>query len=71
MPQKNKTFRVCTNTPVRNQNGRWLFRQCRPKLRTIQPITQNRLTDNRKTVGDVLGRLEYNRRLYNIVRGDK
>lgn len=71
MPQRNNTNRVCTNTPVRNQNGRWLFRQCRPKLRTIVATTQNRLADNRKTVGDVLCLLKKNRDILSIVRGDK
>lgn len=69
--QKNKTLRVCFSTPVRLQNGRWLFRCCRPKLRTEVTITQNRTEFNRKTIGDVLCRLKKNRDILSIVRGDK
>lgn len=71
MPQTNNTLRVVVSTPVRLENGRMVFRQCRPKLRTIQPITQNRLEFNRKTIGDMLCRLKKNRDILHIVRGDK
>lgn len=71
MPQTNNTLRVVVNCPVRIQNGRMVFRQCRPKLRTEHANTQNSIEFNRKTVGDVLCRLEYNRQLLLITRGDK
>ena len=71
MPKQSNVGRTADIAPVRLENGRWLFRCCRPKLRTEQPASRNIVEFNRKTVGDILKRLQKNRNLLTIVRGDK
>lgn len=57
---KSRTAVVMRDVPVRLYNGRFVMRQCKPRLRTIIPQTANKIADSQKTVGDILAKLKFN-----------
>jgi hypothetical protein len=54
---------------IRDAVGRYRLRQCRPKTHIQTAVSQHVRDSNRKTVGDILNRLVYNRLLRDIVLG--
>jgi hypothetical protein len=71
VPKQSNVGRTADIAPVRLENGRMVIRQCRANLHEEQATSRNITEFNRKTVGDILERLQKNRQIYTIVRGDK
>ena len=71
MGKQSNIARTIDATPVRLENGRWVFRQCRAKLHEERANTRNLTEFNRKTIGDIVQKHKERQRILSIVRGDK
>ena len=71
MPRKSNIAYTSDIAPVRLENGRMVIRQCRANLHEEHATSRNITEFNRKTVGDILERLQKNNHIRSIVRGDK
>jgi hypothetical protein len=61
---QNKTIDVMDNSPVRLYNGRFVFRQCKSRLKWRPPEIREV-----STVNDVIGRLQRSLELIKLVGG--
>jgi hypothetical protein len=63
----NKTYETMTNVAVKKENGRVLFYQCRPVLKTETVVSYN--NRNQPTLNDQLMQIQQSLRLIRITRG--
>ncbi len=61
--KQTNTADTCNRAPIRLENGRMAFHQCRPKLHFEKPATRYA-----KTVVDIENRLRYTLSLYRITQ---
>lgn len=66
-PKQSNLQRTIDKAVVRNDTGNLIVRQCKPQLHEKRVQTRSTQEFNGKTVGDILSRLQENKRLYKMI----
>ena len=54
---------------IRDDIGHYKLRQCHPRITNQRQQSQHTIAFNRKTIGDITNKLQFNNLLRSIVRG--
>ena len=66
-----KTQHVIDYAVIKNDNGHLQLSEARSKLHTEVAVSRHIVESNRRTVGDILNDLQYDRQMWAIIYGDK
>lgn len=69
MPNDSNTQRVVNYAVIKNDNGNSQLSEARSQLHTKVAVSRHVVETNRRTIGDILNDLEYDRQMWAVIYG--